>query len=428
MINYTEVDWSVTWREEGRTEGRAEGRAKGRIEGRAEGGAEVVRRMAARKFGAETAQPLAGRLATITDPERVGEIGEWLLVCEDDDELLERVERLCGTGADRSPPAMNPREDTYTLLFSKLEMMRDLLAGFVPGELIQDLDLSTLEPWPEGCASDDFGRHRHDRMWRVRQRGHWLYVPLLLEHQSTGSRSMAVRILACNALLYGHLLRAAPSDPLPPVLPIVIYYGAERWTAPEEEAGLTPFGEHLAPYQPWQRYFVLDIGGYPGPLPEGRNLVGKLIRLERSRHPTEDPAELGTMFRALAERVPGPEGITRAFWDLMGQMFLPARCTGAELPPLRNWREAGTELREILERWEARWRERGRTDGSAGKADRARRSNIASSAFSSTITDRKKSTWWDSSVTKTISIVAPATVTGTCPRGTPPRGSGRTAT
>ena len=72
-----------------------EGRAKGLIEGQAE----VMRRQAARKFDAETAQRLARRLAEIADPERVGEVGEWLIECEDGDELLERVERLCGTTA-----------------------------------------------------------------------------------------------------------------------------------------------------------------------------------------------------------------------------------------------------------------------------------------------------------------------------------------
>ena len=107
MMNDTEVDGPLTWREEGRTEGRAEGRAKGRVEGRAEGGAEVVRRMAARKYGTETANRLAGKLATITDPERVDEIGRWLLRCEDGGELLERVERLCaspGAAGDSSSP------------------------------------------------------------------------------------------------------------------------------------------------------------------------------------------------------------------------------------------------------------------------------------------------------------------------------------
>ena len=57
----------------------------------------VMRRLATRKFGAETAERLAGRLAELADPERAVEVGEWLLECESGEELLDRVEGLCET-------------------------------------------------------------------------------------------------------------------------------------------------------------------------------------------------------------------------------------------------------------------------------------------------------------------------------------------
>ena len=129
--------------------------------------------------------------------------------------------------------------------------MRDLLAGFVPGEWVLDLDLSTVERWPDSHVSDDLRERHQDRVWRVRFRERWLYVLVLLEFQSTVDRSMAVRVLVYSGLLYQDLLRAAPAEALPPVLPVVLYHGAGRWTAPEAVAGLAvPCGAHLAPYQP----------------------------------------------------------------------------------------------------------------------------------------------------------------------------------
>ena len=65
----------------------------------AEGQTEVMRRMAARKFGSETADRLAERLAKIADPECTSEVGEWLLECDSGEELLARVARLCETAA-----------------------------------------------------------------------------------------------------------------------------------------------------------------------------------------------------------------------------------------------------------------------------------------------------------------------------------------
>ena len=106
---------------------------------------------------------------------------------------------------------------------------------------------------------------------------------------------------------YQDLLRATPR-PLPPVLPIV-HHGPGRWTATVDVAGLAaPCGAFLAPYQPAQRYFLLDIGGYTDvALPQGRNLMAALIRLERSRGPADVDAVLGALDEWLSES--GNEGV-----------------------------------------------------------------------------------------------------------------------
>ena len=89
MLNESVDDWTVPWR----------------VEGRVEGQIDVICRAAARKFDAETAERLTGRLAEIADPERVGEVGEWIIECEDAGELLARVEWLCETGAAGGGPS-----------------------------------------------------------------------------------------------------------------------------------------------------------------------------------------------------------------------------------------------------------------------------------------------------------------------------------
>ena len=202
-----------------------------------------------------------------------------------------------------------------------------------------------------------------DRVWRVRFRDRWLYILVLLEFQSAVDRTMAVRILAYTALLYQELLRAS-SDPLPPVLPIVLYHGSEQWTAAKDVAGLlAPYGERLAPYQPSQRYFLLDVRGYTGSLLEGRNRVAELIRLARSRGLLETAATFAGLVEWLSE--PEHEGLVRAFWAWLGQVHLPAHGLHVELPVLKNWKEAGTMMNEAVNDWTAPWREEGRAEGQA---------------------------------------------------------------
>lgn len=219
-------------------------------------------------------------------------------------------------------------------LFSFSDMPRDLLAGFVPREWVEKLDLSTLEPWPGDLVSDGLRQRHADRVWRVRRRDRPGFVLVTVEFQSRVDRTMAVRVLEYSTLLYQELLRnkelrrvarteseskdrkgrrrRVKPEPLPPVLPIVLYHGTARWWAKENVAGVcAPAGEALAPYQPAQRYFLLDIGAYTDPLPEGPNLMAALIRVAHCR--SVKPVEEMVKMLVARELAPGEEGLVGAF-------------------------------------------------------------------------------------------------------------------
>ena len=80
--------WEAQWLQEGIEQGIERGRAEGRTEGRA-----LLCRQAARKFGAGTGERLTGLLDGLTDPERLAEVGEWIIECETEAELLDRVKQ-----------------------------------------------------------------------------------------------------------------------------------------------------------------------------------------------------------------------------------------------------------------------------------------------------------------------------------------------
>ena len=77
-----------------RRQGRAEGIRQGRAEGIRQGlehERELLRRLAAMRFGAGTAERLSGLLDGIADPDRLAEAGEWIVRCDSGSELLDRV-------------------------------------------------------------------------------------------------------------------------------------------------------------------------------------------------------------------------------------------------------------------------------------------------------------------------------------------------
>ena len=94
-----------------------------------------------------------------------------------------------------------------------------------------------------------------------------VYLYILLEFQSTVDRTMPTRLMHYVACFYDHLLKegtTTPSQGLPPILPIVLYNGSQRWTARTDiYAMVQPEPpEPLRAYQPHLRYYLIDEGRY----------------------------------------------------------------------------------------------------------------------------------------------------------------------
>ena len=113
---------------------------------------------------------------------------------------------------------------------------------------------------------------------------------MLLEFQSEDDQWMALRMLTYSGLLYQELVRnRAPvvaAERLPALLPVVLYNGTRPWSAAREMRALVaPTGPWLAPYQPAQRYWLLDLGRMAAEDLPYRNLLRAVARLEQSRSP-----------------------------------------------------------------------------------------------------------------------------------------------
>ena len=253
----------------------------------------------------------------------------------------------------------------YKLLFSHAEMVEDLLRGFVPHSWVQALDFSTLEKVNASYVTDDLRDRHDDVVWRVRFQEHWLYVYLLLEFQSTVDRFMAVRILSYTGLLYQDLIRSQSlhQGRLPPVLPIVLYNGEPRWKAAELSELIHPAPQELQAYQPQQRYLLLDEGAYPeSSLPQVRNLVAAVFRLENGRHAENVLA----VITALLDWLQGPQqaGLRRSF-TLWIQRVILADHSAIPQESLLELEEVHTMLAQRVQQWKQEWRTEGLEEGRA---------------------------------------------------------------
>ena len=217
-------------------------------------------------------------------------------------------------------------------------------------------------------------------MWRVGFRDdRRLYLVLLLEFQATVDPAMALRMLTYSALLYQRLdadgvLREHGA--LPPVLPVVFYNGRPRWTAPVEMRDLiAEVSEELAPYQPSQRYYLLDGARMSDADLPRDNLVSALIGVEKTR----DAARLREALASLSDllRAQGDDHLTQAFatWLRHG-LRLAGRMPADGREPLAQLQETETMLEENVREWTREWLEQGIEQGLAQGIEQGRAQGI----------------------------------------------------
>jgi len=159
----------------------------------------------------------------------------------------------------------------YKELFSYPEFVQQLIEGFAPAEIAKLMDFSTLKSHSGNYITPLFEEKIEDVVWSVEvtwegvtQR---VFLYILLEFQSSVDRTMPIRLLHYAACFYSELLKQkviTPGQGLPPVFPVVLYNGSERWTAPLDIFEMiTPEPpDFLQIYQPHLRYYLIDEGRY----------------------------------------------------------------------------------------------------------------------------------------------------------------------
>ena len=94
MLAETVREWTERWVEQGIEQGLERGIEQGRAQGIEQGRVEeraLLCRLAARKFDADAGQQLAAALAEVTDPDRLAQVGDWIIECGTAADLFARL-------------------------------------------------------------------------------------------------------------------------------------------------------------------------------------------------------------------------------------------------------------------------------------------------------------------------------------------------
>ncbi|TFL14834.1 DUF4351 domain-containing protein [Pusillimonas caeni] len=260
---------------------------------------------------------------------------------------------------------MNKHDASYRSLFSSPAIVRGLFQGIIKAQWLELLDWDGLEPLPTDYISDKLRQRQGDIVWRLpRLDGRDVYLLLMIEHQTTIDFYMALRILTYLGLLYEALLARKlikPGEPLPVVLPVVIYSGVPRWNAAlnvSELIGLIPQGPRC--YLPQLQYLIVDEGALveTGKLPQN-NLTALLFRLEHNRglHDVED------LIQKVYNYTKADPILRRAFASWTRHVLLPRALPEIDMPKVDDLLEIKDMLTEHSRSWTHQWKMEGLAEG-----------------------------------------------------------------
>ena len=269
---------------------------------------------------------------------------------------------------------MDANDASYRLLFNDPHLVRSLFQGIIDEPWLNSLKWPCLQALPTDYVSRGLRGRQGDRVWRVpRGDGRDLFMLLMLEHQSSNDRYMAVRVATYCGLLYESLSQRGlvrRGTRFPAVLPVVLYSGVRRWTAVRSTADLIDeVPATLDPYILRMRYLLVDEGAMvrAGTLPAD-NFAALLFRLEHNRG-IEDVRELmQTIWNCT--RMPEHAELRRAFVSWTRHVLLPRALPDVAVPEASGLLEIKAMLTDHSRSWTHQWKMEGRKEGESALLQR----------------------------------------------------------
>lgn len=172
----------------------------------------------------------------------------------------------------------NPHDTFFRRILARPEKAAEFLRWYLPAPIVAELDLNEVSYADTAFADAKLRKHFSDLLLRVRLRkGGEAYVLILLEHKSAPDPRVAIQVLRYAALLWDQ----SPL-PLPLIIPVVVYHGAEKWRVGKKFSdlfGALPAGRHWLRYLPDFEYHLCDLSQYADDELHGKDGLAAQLKL-----------------------------------------------------------------------------------------------------------------------------------------------------
>jgi predicted transposase/invertase (TIGR01784 family) len=120
----------------------------------------------------------------------------------------------------------NPHDAYFKKALQNPICARHFLERFLSRDMIENFQLDTLKIEPTEFIDDELKKSASDILFRfLHKKGKPIYVYVQLEHQRQPERLLAFRVLKYKVRIIDYHLVTHQTEPLPIVIPLVIYNG-----------------------------------------------------------------------------------------------------------------------------------------------------------------------------------------------------------
>lgn len=155
-----------------------------------------------------------------------------------------------------------PHDALFRALLSDPERARDFLRDHLPNDIAGQL-ADTLPEIIEGSFVDEaLAGSQSDLLLKVRlATGRDAFVHVLAEHKSTPDPGLPLQLASYMVRIWKRhaWTSSAGIRALPPIIPLVVYHGADRWSVPDGLAGMIATDDAELTFLPGERYILRNL-------------------------------------------------------------------------------------------------------------------------------------------------------------------------
>ena len=154
----------------------------------------------------------------------------------------------------------------FKTTFSDVEIAKDFMKSYLPKDVLDVVDLSTLVPQKDSHVDKKLREQFSDLLFRVDINKREGYIYFLFEHKSYNDKMAVIQLLRYMVEIWEEKIVKEKAKELPVIMPLLVYHDKGNWTANTKLSdwigGYSELPEALKRYIPDYEYILHDLSDY----------------------------------------------------------------------------------------------------------------------------------------------------------------------